>query len=352
MPIKGEVLVKVGDPVTPDTIVARAMLPGVLQTLKLADKLGVEARDVPGAFRLKVGDPINKGDVVAESKGFMGFFKSTVESDHTGTVESVSEVTGNVLIREPSIPVDIKGYVTGTIAEVIPDEGAIVETRAAMVQGIFGIGGERTGIIRVAAPTPDVVLEADHIHESDRGKILIGGAGLSLSAIKKAAELGVTGLVAGGIRDEDLISFLGYDIGVAITGSENIPLTVVITEGFGFLHMAQRTFELFRSLEGREASLNGATQIRAGVIRPEVVSPLPVDTVKVERAAEVFELKIGTPIRMIREPYFGQLGTVTDLPATLQVLESGTEVRVLRAKLPSGEEVTVPRANVEIIATG
>jgi hypothetical protein len=54
---------------------------------------------------------------------------------------------------------------------------------------------------------------------------------------------------------------------------------------------------------------------------------------------------------MIREPYFGELGTVTGLPATLQVLESGTEVRVLTAKLPSGEEVTVPRANVEIIAS-
>jgi hypothetical protein len=32
-------------------------------------------------------------------------------------------------------------------------------------------------------------------------------------------------------------------------------------------------------------------------------------------------------------------------------LESGTEVRVLKAKLENGEIVTVPRANVEIIAT-
>jgi hypothetical protein len=96
--------------------------------------------------------------------------------------------------------------------------------------------------------------------------------------------------------------------------------------------------------------LNGATQIRAGVIRPEVVSPLALDAAKVERAADVFELKIGTPIRIIREPYFGELGVVTELPATLQIVDSGTEVRVLRAKLPNGDEVTVPRANVEIIA--
>jgi hypothetical protein len=33
------------------------------------------------------------------------------------------------------------------------------------------------------------------------------------------------------------------------------------------------------------------------------------------------------------------------------VVDSGTEVRVLKAKLDDGEEVVVPRANVEIIAT-
>jgi hypothetical protein len=63
------------------------------------------------------------------------------------------------------------------------------------------------------------------------------------------------------------------------------------------------------------------------------------------------ELTPGTPIRVIREPYFGRLATVTDLPPQLMVVDSGTEVRVLKAKLDSGEEVLVPRANVEIIAT-
>jgi len=65
----------------------------------------------------------------------------------------------------------------------------------------------------------------------------------------------------------------------------------------------------------------------------------------------VLYLEIGTPIRVIREPYFGQLGKVTELPSQLQVVGSGAEVRVLRARLEGGEEVTVPRANVEIIAT-
>lgn len=352
LPIKGEVLVTVGDAVTPNKVVARAMLPGPLQTIKLAEKFGIEPKDVAAIIKLKVGSEVVKGEIVAESKGLFGMFKQTITSDHTGMVESISEVTGNVLVREPSIPVDRTAYIQGRIAEVMPGEGVIVETRGAMIQGIFGIGGERMGTIRVAASGPGQPLLPTDIQESDRGKIVVGGSGLSFETIMRASQFGLVGLVAGGVRDEDLTKFLGYDIGVAITGQEAIDLTLVVTEGFGFLSMAGRTFDLFQSLDGEEASINGATQIRAGVIRPELIVTRAIPTEVHEIGVDAFELKAGAAIRVIREPYFGQLGLVTELPATLQVLESGTEVRVLRAKLNSGEEVTVPRANVEIIAAG
>ncbi|MBI5707434.1 MAG: hypothetical protein HZC36_10650 [Armatimonadetes bacterium] len=350
LPIRGEVLVKIGDPIQPDTVVARALLPGILQTIKFAELYGIEPRDVPSQFPMKVGQTLAKDQVILETKGFLGMGKKTIASAFAGTIESISEVTGNVLVREDPIPIDVTGYVTGKIAEVLPEEGAIVETRGAMAQGIFGVGGETTGTIHVAVGSHDQVLKADNIHAEDKGKVLIGGAGMTLDAMQRASEVGVAGIVAGGLRDQDLIQFLGYDIGVAITGQEAINVTLMVTEGFGFLPMAKRTFELFLSLEGKRASMNGATQIRAGVIRPEVIVPLEQTSAMAQTAQSGGELTAGTPIRVIREPYFGQLGTVTDLPATLQVVESGTHVRVLKARLDDGQEVMVPRANVEIIA--
>lgn len=351
LPIKGEVLVSVGQEVQPDTVVARAMLPGILQTIRLAEKLGVEAREAPGFFQLAEGADIEVGQVIAETKGFMGYFKAKVASDFAGVVETVSPITGNVLVREPSTPVDVTAYVHGKIVSVIPDEGATVETRGAMVQGIFGVGGERHGSIRVAVGSPDDVLDASHIQASDAGKILVGGSSVTYDALVKANETGVVGLVAGAVRDVDLIKFLGFDIGVAITGQEPINVTLLCTEGFGNLRMAERTFSLLREIEGRFASMNGATQIRAGVIRPEIIAP--AESVSTGAAPEhsASVLDIGTPIRVIREPYFGLLGKVTGLPAQLVTVDSGAEVRVLKAMLDDGREVTVPRANVEIIAT-
>jgi len=353
LPIKGEVLVGIGDMVEPTTPIARALLPGNLQTMRIADPLGVEPKDAMAFMIVKVGDPIEKGDLVATGKKLFGIFKApTAVSEHTGTVESYSDITGNALIREPSIPIDMNAYIKGKVAEVLPQEGAIIETRCAMVQGIFGVGGERQGSLRQAVSSPDEVLDENHILDSDAGKILVGGAGMTAAAIKRASSVGAAGIIAGGIKDSDLIEFLGYDIGVAITGSEKINLTLMVTEGFGFLPMASRTFELLKSLEGHECSINGATQIRAGVIRPELIVPEPRTTGEASKEAKILSLNIGTQIRVIREPYFGLLANVTDLPAELVTLDSGTHVRVLRAKLNSGEEVTVPRANVEIIAAG
>jgi hypothetical protein len=62
-------------------------------------------------------------------------------------------------------------------------------------------------------------------------------------------------------------------------------------------------------------------------------------------------LEIGTPIRIIREPYFGALASVSALPPQLTTVASGASVRVLDARLADGQTVTVPRANVEIIET-
>src|SRR5262249_2994106 len=167
----------------------------------------------------------------------------------------------------------------------------------------------------------------------------------------------VFGVVVGAVVDRELIDYLrealkdpAFDIGVAITGQEQIPFTLVVTEGFGKIPMAHRTFELLTSLEGQAASVNGATQIRAGVIRPELIVPLEgTGSQAVETLTESGQLAIGTPIRCIREPYFGLLGAVTALPAELVQVESETWVRVLDARLSDGQTVTVPRANVEII---
>ena len=134
-----------------------------------------------------------------------------------------------------------------------------------------------------------------------------------------------------------------------MTGTEPLATTLVVTEGFGDIAMATATYELLASHEGKHASVNGATQIRAGVIRPEVVIPLDVEAHAGDAEHGPSGLEIGVQVRCIRAPYFGRIGTVEALPIELQTMPSETRVRVLAVDIGDAEPVIVPRANVEVI---
>jgi len=353
LPLKGKVLVKEGDRVRAGDVVARTELPGNVVPLNMAGLLAVPPEEVRRFMLKNEGDSVKQGEVIAQTPGLFGFlFKRSVTSPTTGTVESISDVTGQVMLREPPIPVEVIAYVDGTVTRVIPDEGVVVTTVGSMIQGIFGIGGEVLGTLSVTATAPDEPLTPDRIPADATGKILIGGSHVTAEALRKAREAGARGVVVGGIDSRELRDFLGYEIGVAITGNENVGLTLVVTEGFGQIPMARRTFELFQKLNGKPASMNGATQIRAGVIRPEVIVSYPdedpVQVVEVERKHLSGVLERGRRVRVIRAPYFGKIGTVLELPPEPVEIETEARVRVVVLEL-EGKPVVIPRANVELI---
>jgi hypothetical protein len=351
LPLKGDVLVKVGDKVKPDTVVARTLLPGNVEPFNVANILGIPPEDIMLHMLRKEGEKVKQGEIIAKSKSFFGLFGSECKSKAEGTMESISTVTGQVLIRGNPIPVEIKAYLDGEVVEVFEKEGVSVSTWGSFIQGIFGIGGETHGEIKVVVKDNKEILADKLIDRECKDKVIVGGSLVTADAIKKAVSVGAQGVVVGGFDDKDLRDFLGYDLGVAITGSEELGITLVVTEGFGQINMAEKTFTLLKSKEGKMACINGATQIRAGVIRPEVVIPY-IGDMHIKEAVEEYEnigLTEGYPVRVIREPYFGRLGKVSALPPALQKLESESSARVLEVEFQDGTKAIIPRANVEML---
>ena len=348
LPLLGDVFVNEGDIVKHEDIVAKTEISGDPEIVKIAMIMGLEPEDTARYMTKQVGDKVEKGEQLAFYKALFGLIKKGVNSPIDGTLESFSEITGQAIVRGAPIPVEVDSYIPGKVIEVMPREGALIETHAAFIQGIFGIGGEVHGEIHMVVSHNDQVLDADLITPEHKGMVLIGGSRVTLDALKKATEIEVSAIVSGGIRHEDLTTFTGEEIGVAITGQEEVGITIIITEGFGNMNMSQRTFDLLKEFEGYSASVNGATQIRAGVLRPEII--IPHDLEEDDTSDELSQGMVpGTPIRIIRQPYFGAIGKVHSLPVELQRLESESMVRVVNIELDEGEVVTVPRANVEII---
>lgn len=350
LPLKGEVLARQGDQVAADAVVARTELPGNVQTINVAARLSIDPAKVPESLTRPLGSMVEAGEVLAVGKSLFGLLTQRASAPVQGTIESVSGITGQLILREPPIPVEVNAYVQGRVVEVLAGEGVVVETEGAFVQGIFGIGGETHGAIVVVSGSPGEALRGEQLNESHRGRVVVGGAYASYETLMRARALGVAAVVVAGFDDHDLRQLLGRDLGVAITGSEELGVTLVLTEGFGRIRMAERTWDLLNRHAGDAASVSGATQIRAGVMRPEIIVPAAGATPPRERAGVHTGIEVGSLLRVIRQPYFGRIGTVLELPPELQELESGSKARVMVVELSDdGTRVVVPRANVELI---
>lgn len=321
--------------------------PFIVQVARLLD---VSPSQIRTYVRPKEGQEVAAGEIIASD--FSSFASlPAVSSPVSGTVEKICTHTGQVYIRRPYRPVMCDAYIAGTVEQVIPEYGAIIRATGSLIQGIFGLGFETFGTLRVAVDGPQAVLDEDGVRAEDHGAVLVAGSLVTLAALRKAVGLGVRGIVAGGANHGDLSTLIGREIGVGITGHEDIAMTVVLTEGFGRLPMAEQTFAILKAADGRQVSLNGSTQVRAGVIRPEVIIP-DSGTAGVEgeeTRPEARALSIGATVRIIRAPYFGLQGRVAELPPEEAMLESETRTRVALVELTSGERVAVALENIELL---
>ena len=352
LPLKGSVESKVGERVKPNDIVAKTDLPGNVQMINVANQLNIDASDISQCMIKTTGESIHKNDLIAETKGIFGFFKSSVLSPVDGTIETISDVTGQVVLRESPIPVKVDAYIEGKVNEVISEEGVVIKADGVFIQGIFGIGGESRGEIKTIVDNRESEITKDMITDEEKGKIIIGGSFISIDAYKKAIDFEVAGIVVGGFNYYDLEEILGYTLGVAITGSEDLYTSLIVTEGYGKIQMGQQTFDLLNSHNGKLASINGATQIRAGVIRPEIIIPLDSSDASVD--SNDFNksdgMTIDSLVRVIRSPNFGKIGVVKELPPELRKMESETIVRVAIVHI-DGNRFEIPRSNLEVVET-
>ena len=76
LPIKGDVKKSKGDKVNADDVIAKTDLPGNVNMLKVANLLNISPADIHDVLMIKEGDSVNEGDLIAQTDGLFGFFKS------------------------------------------------------------------------------------------------------------------------------------------------------------------------------------------------------------------------------------------------------------------------------------
>jgi hypothetical protein len=334
LPAAGEVLVGAGARVEPMNIVARAEVPGRYYILNVAQTLGVSTEAADKYVRVRPGQPVRAGQLVAGRRTNLGMVPRKVNAPQDGVVAAVGG--GRVLLESVGEPIEVRAGLPGTVSNVLLKMGVLIETVGALIQGVWGSGGESFGVLKVLVEQPDQPLRARSIDVACHGAVLVGGSMMDRTALQQALELQVRGIVIGSL-DPTLIEM-----------AQGVPFPIVVTEGLGRAPMAFPIFHLLHTNNGREATISGRTQPRWGAIRPEIVIPLPIGSASPPPPPGA-PLAAGVQVRVIRGPAIGAVGTVRYLPAHPLALETGAKVWGAVVALEKGEDQFVPFFNLELL---
>jgi hypothetical protein len=358
LPHPGEVVVRVGQRVEPDEVVARAFVPGTPQIVNLARALMVAPARVERAMRREVGNKVAQGEVLASTGPLGG---RTCLSPLDGVIAAVDGETGYVTIVPDPATVELQATVRGVVMEVMPYEGLRIETPAAQIYGAFGVGQERAGVLRLLVTDPSEPILPEMLDARSAYAIIIGGSGISAAALQRAVKEQVRGVIVGGIDEAELRAFLGWDsLAQWRTGVRTwrVPasdppqdLTLVVTEGFGIRPMSAPLFELLASHDRQEALIEGVTQLRAPLRRPRVVIPLSARTAGIQLEPPSPALRPGAAVRLLDHDHMGEVGRVRAVSAAPRRLASSrARVAAVEVMLEDKTTLMLPRPAVEALS--
>lgn len=331
LPFPGKILVRKGQKVGANDPVVEARLNPKHLMIDVAASLGIARAHAERYVRVKVGERLSKGDLIA---GPVGFGRRVVRAPQNGQVILVGE--DQILLELTESPFQVKAGMAGEVVELIGDCGVVIETTGVLIQGNWGNGRIDFGLLTSLVRDPRERFLPDQMDLSMRGSMILGGHCESESSLYFAHELPVRGLILASM----LLSLRQV--------AEKMDFPILLLEGFGDYEMNKLTYKLLSNHNGREISVNAQHWEAFEGRRPEIVIPLPGDdTLAPPRSSEIFA--VNHQVRSVREPYAGRMGRLNRLCGTVK-LPSGIRAQAAEVHYDNGEKAILPLDNLELIA--
>jgi hypothetical protein len=334
LPQPGEIVVRVGQDVTPVQVVVRATEETGFQIVRAHELLGVSPDEVEKHLLVQVGAALQRGMPLLRKSGFLGRGKQ-IKAPFDGVLHQVTR--GYLVLQQAPNLIELRAILQGRVVALVGGRGVALETAGSLVQAIWDNGQEGHGKIKVVAPSPMAPLAAGQLGPEVRESIIVAGHLNNLELLRQAEELGARGAIFGSMPAE---------LCRAVT---SLSLPVFVTDGVGYQPMAEPIFELLQQSEEREASLLSRVSQRPGS-RPEIIIPLPAAGAMAEAVPnQAVPLAVGQTVRMLRAPYSSLTGKVVALYRQAKPTATGLRLPGADVKLSNGEVISVPYTNLDVI---
>lgn len=324
-------IAKVGQKINPTDVVAEALVGRKHLIVDVARLLRVSPRNAAALIKVKKGQKVAKGEVIAEGTGL---FAREASSPEEGRVVAVGG--GKLVLETGGSLFELVAGIPGQVTEVIGNRGVIIRSTGAVVQGLWGNGRLETGVMISVMEQPDQFVEASRFDVSIRGSIILGSCLEDPAVLKAAMELPVRGLVLASMSPALLPQAL------------QATFPILLTDGFGRRPMNSIAYKLLTTNIKRDVALNAEIYDRINGTRPEVFIPLPV-TQEPPEPREVETFAPGQIVRVINLSGPSQIGSLTQLFTHPVTLASKLRAKAALIRLESGEEISVSLTNLEVL---
>jgi hypothetical protein len=255
-----------------------------------------------------------------------------VRSPTEGVIVSI--IGGQVMLELASSPIQLLAGIPGTVVELLPERGAVIESDGALLQGVWGNNRVDAGLLISLARSADEEIVRSRIDVSMRGAVILAGYCAQPEVFRAADELPLRGLILGSMS-ADLIPV-----------ANKVVFPVILLEGFGRLPINATAFNLLTSNEKRDTTLNAANWNSFTGERPEVVIPLPANG---EIGAETDFFKAGQTVRIQGAPYQGIVGVLEQVRPGLTRMPNALRVPAADVRLENNEVIVAPLANLDVL---
>jgi hypothetical protein len=325
----GDILVKVGQKVSPTDIIAYTYPNQKFVILNIRKLLNLNNNEeARRAINLKVGDQLKSGEIIA---GSQNVFSKAVQAPADSEVFAISG--SQVVLRIQNDPEPLYAGFEAIVIELLPEQGVILENNGVLVQGVWGNQKIGSGLLVSVIESPEQELKRSQLEVKLKGSILLGGYCKDPEILKLTSELALKGLILTGIHP-DLIQ----DI-------YKLQIPVILLEGFAPSPMNLRAFNLLKSNEKRETTIN-AVYKKGMDEKPEIIIPVGAEG---ELPSGHIILKPGLVVRVNSGLHKGRAANIESIIKGTLNLENGIKTNCALINFSDEEQARIPLANLDIL---
>jgi hypothetical protein len=313
-----------------DVIVVAPMAPEFI-LLDIAQGLNVSPSRADELLQREAGEELVKGDVIA---GPVGIFQRVIRAPNPGIIKITGE--GKVLYEISSPDFELLAGMDGTVTNIIPERGAIIETNGALIQGVWGNGKIAYGVVQSISNDLLQELVPEQLNIGFRGVIITAGYCRNPEVLEVAGNIPIKGLILGSIS-ADLIPM-----------AKSCDYPIMIIDGFGDQPMNRAAEEILVANKERNIALNAQVLDPFLGNYPEVIISQSAHT-ETELPSEAETLRAGKRVIIINGPEKNKIGKIENVSPKKQKMSNGIEVITAEVSLPNDQQASVPLSNLEIM---